>query len=89
VSDIEWKTREGGIMYGGDVPVSMEPAEIGDTVRIQTEDHEFDVTVDSIDGNLYEGTVRSIGPMPELEAEGIARGDSVEFSEENIFQIRR
>lgn len=90
MDDLIWEERAGGILYSGDFPVDMGPAETGDEVRLQANEYEFDVIVDSEDEEqVYYGTVVRIGPVPCLEAEGVARGDTVSFSEEHIFQIKR
>lgn len=90
MDDFIWEERAGGIFYSGDMPIDMGPAEIGDEVRLQANGYEFDVIIDSEnDEQVYHGTVMRVGPVPCLEAEGIAKGDNVSFSEEHIFQIKR
>lgn len=87
---MNWDENTFGITYSGSLPLdSSSPPAIGNVVRLKCEEIDFEVSINSIDGTSYVGTVQAIGPIPEIEALGIQRGEEVEFQYKHIKSISR
>ena len=91
-----WEKREGSIQYGSkniqNTPIDMDsPPAVGDIALLLTKDgYEFNVEIKSVaETGLLSGVVSSIGIVPEIEASGTNRYDTVEFHETDIHRLER
>ncbi len=65
------------------------PISPGESVLLRKGKNEFKVLVDTVEGNIFNGTVLSIGPIPTLEAQGVSRGQTITFNQINVFCVYR
>jgi len=87
---MNWDNHNGPLHYDGEIPIYMDqPPSPGDTARLTKDDREFDVRINTIEGDMLTGTVNSIGPEPALHAAGIARDTEVQFATHNILRLSR
>lgn len=78
------------IHYEGELPIDMDGVPLpGDTDRLTKGGHEFDVRINTVEGDTVTGIVISISPEAALEAAGIARDTEVQFTSRNILRLRR
>jgi len=87
---MNWDNHDGPIHYEGELHIDMDrDPSPGDTARLTKDGREFDVRINTVEGDTVTGIVTSIGPEAALEAVGIARDTEVQFTSRNILRLRR
>lgn len=87
-----WATNHDVIHYisSSDEDIdATSPITPGESVLLRKAENEFKALVVTSEGNIFKGTVLSIGPIPTLEAQGINRGQTITFGQQNVFRVYR
>ncbi|KYN87781.1 hypothetical protein ATY36_02795 [Vibrio cidicii] len=87
---MEWDDVGGPLTYFGTVPVDMDSdIEVGEHAKLKAGDIEVKVRIINVLDDSFEGEVTEIGPDPRIEADGLRRGDVIDFIEQNIVTLYR
>ena len=89
---MDWDDVNGPLIYSGGgttVPDMDSEIVVGEHAKLRSGELEVKVEITGVWDDYLEGEVIYLGPEPQLEVNGLQRGDTVEFQAENIVMLYR